>query len=62
MNNLTEKYRRGALPSMDASHNWLSYYIKHENGLIHSDSYCLGMWGSADSASTKEILASVPHL
>lgn len=57
---LTEKWKNGELPSRDDEHEWLSYYIKHNDGYIHADSYWRGKWGIADRNSIAEILAPVP--
>lgn len=57
---LTEQWKKGELPSRDDEHEWLSYYIKHNDGYIHADSYWRGKWGIADRNSIAEILAPVP--
>lgn len=58
--NLTDLWKDGELPEQDENHEWLSYYIKHKDGLIHSDSYWRGEWGIADRNSIDEVLAPVP--
>ena len=60
MNDLTEQWKKGELPSRDDDHLWLAYYIKHKDGYIHADSLWRGHWGTADRNSIEQILAPVP--
>ena len=55
MTDLTDKWKKGELPSRDDDHLWLAYYIKHKDGYIHADSLWRGYWGTAE-----QILAPVP--
>lgn len=61
MTDLTDKWKKGELPSRDDDHCWLAYYIKHKDGYIHADSLWRGQWGTADRNSIEEILAPVPN-
>ena len=60
MTDLTEKWKKGELPSADENHTWLAYYLKQASGRIHADSYWRGNWGHADRNSIIEVLAPVP--
>ena len=58
---LTNLYNNGELPSRDDEHVWVSYYIKHKDGYIHSDSKWNGYWGTADRNSIESIIGKVPN-
>ena len=60
MTDLTDKWKKGELPSADENHTWLAYYLKQASGRIHADSYWRGNWGHADRNSIIEVLAPVP--
>lgn len=53
MTNLTEKWKKGELPSG-------MYYIEFKDGDISKDVYAFGSWGNINEHFLKQVLAEVP--
>lgn len=60
MTDLTEKWKVGELPCCNDKNEWLSYYVRHKDGVIYADSYWRGQWGISDRNYIDEVLAQVP--